>query len=119
MQLEIPITFDEFGWSSLEERAQAERLDLGGLVSQACAYYESELDTGRPATRASGFGPPAGGEARALMIELPEESFRRLGREADLQGIPFERLLAHAALLYLADVDAGRVGERIVRRSTG
>jgi hypothetical protein len=118
MQIEIPITFDEFGWSALEERANAERLGLGGLVAQACTYFASELEGDRAATTAPGFSPPPSGrETRTLTLELGDECVRRLEREAEHQGETLERLLGHATLLYLADVEAGLVANRIVRRT--
>ena len=42
---------------------------------------------------------------------------QRLEQEAERQGLPLARLCEHAALLYLADLDAGRLAERIVRRA--
>ncbi len=118
MRLEIPITFDEFGWSALEDRARDERLSLDELVAQAVTYYERELDEERQATRVPRFSPPAiGRETRRLTIELVDGTMRGLEREAERQGVALERLIGHAALLYLADVEAGRVAERIYRRS--
>ena len=118
VKLEISITFDEFGWSALEEQASAERLELDGLVAMACSYYESELAAGRAATVVPRFGQPAvERETRTLVLELGAECLRRLEQEAERQGLAIERLCEHAALLYLADLDAGRLAERIVRRA--
>lgn len=119
--VEITTTFDEFGWSGLEDEARAERLALDQLVALACTYYASELAADRTATVVPRLGqPPAERverEARTLVLELDEECLRRLEEEAERQGLPLERLCEHAALLYLADLDAGRVAERINRRT--
>lgn len=119
--VEITTTFDEFGWSGLEDEARAERLELNQLVALACTYYASELAADRTATVVPRLGqPPAERverEARTLVLELDEECLRRLEEEAERQGLPLERLCEHAALLYLADLDAGRVAERINRRT--
>jgi hypothetical protein len=118
VKLKIPITFDEFGWSGLEHHARAERLELDRLLALACIYYVSELADERAATAAPSFDKPAlGRETRTLVLELGADLLRRLKQEAERQGLALERLLEHAALLYLADLDAGRLAERIVRRA--
>ncbi|MGZ5359013.1 MAG: hypothetical protein ACXWF9_08465 [Solirubrobacterales bacterium] len=119
--LEISITFDEFGWSELENEARAERVALNQLVGLACSYFASELAADRHATVVPRLGqPPAERierETRTLKLELGDESLRRLEQDAERQGLPLERLCEHAALLYLADLDAGRVAERITGRA--
>lgn len=119
--LEMPITFDQFGWSALEEEADNARLELDQLVALACGYYESELAADRAATLMPRLGqPPAERvkrETRTLTLELGEKCLKHLEEEAERLGLPIERLCEHAALLYLADVDAGRVAERIARRA--
>jgi hypothetical protein len=118
VKLEIPITFDEFGWRALEERASADRLELEQFVALACSYYESELAAERAATVVPRFRrPPADGETRTLELELDDPCLPRLEREAERLGIALERVCEHAVLLFLADLDAGRVAERIVRRA--
>ncbi len=118
MQLQLPIKVDEFVWTALEERSSAERVEVGQLVAQASAYYASELDGGRAASTVPRFAREIrGGESRTLTLELDAASLARLQQEAERQEMPLERLLAHAAILYLADEDAGRVAERVARRA--
>jgi hypothetical protein len=118
IQLQTTITFDRFGWSELSRQAREERLDLAALVARACAYYASELGGERPALIAPRLRPPPlERERRTLTIELDPECLRLLEREAERQELALARLLEHAALLYLADAESGRVAERIVRRA--
>lgn len=113
---EISLTLDAFGWSALEDHARAEGLGLDRLVALACTYYESELAAGRTATRAPRFGKPVTErETRTMVLELNAESRRRLEQEAERQDLGVERLVEHAAIFYLADLDAGRVAARIIR----
>jgi hypothetical protein len=115
MELDISITFDEFGWSVLEDLARAERLGVDRLVALACSYYGSELAAERAATLVPRFDQPAvERETRTLVLELGAKCLRRLEQEAERQGLGLERLCEHAAMLYLADLDAGRVAERII-----
>jgi hypothetical protein len=40
--------------------------------------------------------------------------WRELDKEAERQEVSIERLLAHAIMYFLADLDAGRVEERML-----
>ena len=114
--LEISLGFDEFGWSALQDQAHADGLELDQLIDLACSYYESQLGSDRTAMRVPRFERSAGGrEDRVLQLEMGAETRRRLEQEALRQGVELERLLEHAAMFYLADLDAGRVTEKIVR----
>jgi hypothetical protein len=108
--------FDEFGWSVLEKRAREEKLELDRLLTLACRYYVSELAAGRTATRAPRFAEKAvDRETRSIVLELDARTLRRLEQEAEHQGLGLGRLIEHAAILFIADLDAGRVAERIIR----
>jgi|SRR5215470_12659569 len=114
----MKITFDEFGWSALEERAAEERLGLEGLVSLALTYYESELSSGRAAIEVPRFRRrPNGGETRDMAISIDQASMRRLREEAERRGVSLERLCEHACMLLLADLDSGQVAERVIERA--
>ena len=114
--LEISLGFDEFGWSALQDQAHADGLELDQLIDLACSYYESQLGSDRTAMRVPRFERSAGGrEDRVLQLEMGAETRGRLEQEALRQGVGLERLLEHAAMFYLADLDAGRVTEKIVR----
>ncbi|HEY7267326.1 MAG TPA: hypothetical protein VH501_06495 [Solirubrobacterales bacterium] len=118
MNEEIAITFDDFGWEALEERAAAQRVSLEELLSLALGYYDSELPSGRAATVVPRFrGAPAEGETRTLTLRLEEGTMPRLRREAERRGVALERVCEHAALLFLADLDSGKVAEEVVRRA--
>ena len=115
---EIKITFDEFGWSALEERSADERLGLEEIIALALTYYESELSSGRAAIDVPRFRRlPAQGRTRTVTIEIDQRSMRRLQQEAERRGVPFERLCEHASLFLLADMDSGMVAERVIERA--
>jgi hypothetical protein len=114
--LEISLGFDDFGWGALQDQARADGLELDQLIDLACSYYESQLGSDRTAMRVPRFEPSAGGrENRVVQLEMGTETRRRLEQEAVRQGVGLERLLEYAAMFYLADLDAGRVTEQIVR----
>lgn len=116
----LVLAFDDFGWQALEDEARAEGWELGELLAIACRYYVRELDRdGRVELSAPDWKPPERGSVRELELDLPDESWRTLDREADLQGISLERLVAHAALLFLADADRGRAVRRLAEDESG
>jgi hypothetical protein len=49
-----------------------------------------------------------------IEVEVDEETWSALGKEAARQGVSAERLLEHAMLYYAAEIDAGRLTERIL-----
>jgi hypothetical protein len=116
MQLELSISFSPFGWAGLQERADADGFDPAQVVEQACAYYVSELASGRPAIQVPRSDPDdATRTARRLQLELEDGCAERLALEARRQGVSQERLVRHATLVYLADLDAGRVAARVAQ----
>jgi hypothetical protein len=113
----LTLSFDEFGWQRLESEARHDGAGLDDLLSRAAAYFYDERPTGRAATLAPAFKPDARGEPREVHLEEDAECWEGLEGEAQSQGIPVERLLEHAALLYLADSDSGRLAKRLLDRA--
>lgn len=113
----LTLRFDEFGWQSLESVARRDRETLDDLLSHAAAYFDAERRTSRAAMLAPGFKPGGRGMEREIRLEVNRDCWKGLEDEAGRQGVPLERLLEHAALFYLADIDSGRVAERILGRA--
>ena len=110
----VELTFDDFGWEALEAEAERLQLSLEALIARAAVYFEGEIDKGRPALQ---LPPAASAEGRAnreLELDIREGTWQRLRREASRQSADVERLLEHAALLFLADLDSGRAAERLL-----
>jgi hypothetical protein len=112
----LRLTFDEFGWQSLESEAGGDGQALDELIVRVVAYFDAELRTTRRALLAPWFKPSGRGTPREIEFKLSAAS-ERLGSEASRQGIPLERLLEHASLFYLANLDSGRVADRILGRA--
>jgi hypothetical protein len=54
---------------------------------------------------------------RQIRLEASGDYWEDLESQARRQGPPLERLLEHAALLYLADIDSGRLATRVLDRA--
>ena len=57
--------------------------------------------------------PPADDDEQALFVELDDETWSAVRGEAEEQGVTPDLLALHALLYFVADVDSGRVGERL------
>jgi hypothetical protein len=112
----LTLRFDEFGWESLDSEARRDGETLDDLLSRTAAYFDAERPTRRAALLAPGFKPSGRGTPRQIQLEANRDTWEGLQSEAARQGVPVERLLEHAALLYLADIDSGRVANRVLGR---
>jgi predicted DNA-binding ribbon-helix-helix protein len=117
MRRRLTLSFEEFGWEALVTQAEKEHETLDQLLANACAYFESELGSGRRATRLPRFKPRARGTAREISIELGDLSWERLAGVAEDEGVALENVIEHAAFVYLADVESGRAAEVALRRA--
>jgi hypothetical protein len=111
----VRLRFDRFGCRRLEASRDDEPT-LDGLLALALAHFAAEMRRGRPAAT-----PPRFGDRRSKLaheVELsPMENWRweALEEQAGRWGIAVERLVEHALLLYLADLDFGRIPSRLAR----
>jgi hypothetical protein len=116
---EVTLSLEDFGRTSLESRARDLDVPVSALVRQAALYYLTVRGSERSALRIPRFArEPAGDGRLELSIQLDEADWSALEVEAVHQRVPVERLLEHAALMFLADVDSGRVAVRIVEEDT-
>lgn len=89
--------------------------DAASELRLAVSFYLSERDADRPGWAYPGFLPaePAATEP-VVSVDLEPDLWRELALEAERQGVPIERLAAHAAIYFAAELDAGRITKRIV-----
>jgi hypothetical protein len=112
----LTLALDEFAHASLVSRANLDRVPVDSVVQHAALYYARDLSSGRPASRSPRFRREArAGKGRLeVQLELGEPTWQVLDREAERQAISAEALIEHACLYYLADLDSGRIAERIL-----
>jgi hypothetical protein len=113
---EVALVLEEFSRTSLERRARDLGISISTLVRQAALYYLAVRGSERMAIRMPRFARESEptDEALKVTLELDEADWSALEVEAVHQRVPIERLIAHAATLFLADVDSGRVAVRIL-----
>ena len=81
----------------------------------AMRVYLGDKETNRPGWRYPDFAREAGAEQRAeVVVNVDEELWSAFASEAADQGVSIEQLVEHAALYFAAELDSGRVTERIL-----
>jgi hypothetical protein len=115
VQRMVTLALEEFGASTLEAEAERYSVSPAELGGHAVRYYLSDRDSGRMALRVPQLSQePAGKPVVALSIDLDADIWRELEEEAQNQQVSVERLLVHAIVYFLADLDAGRVERRML-----
>jgi hypothetical protein len=115
----LTLKFDEFGWESLESEARRQGETLDDLLSRAAAYFNANRSTRRAAMLVPGFKPGRRGTPCHIQLEVSRDCWEGLESEAGRRGVPLKRLLEHAALLYLADLDFHRLANCVVGHAGG
>jgi hypothetical protein len=84
-------------------------------VESALRCYLGDRGMDRPAWPYPGFlrGSETQGDEQ-VAFEVEEGLWREFGEEAEKQGVTVEQLVEHAAFYFAAELDAGRVTQRIL-----
>ena len=112
MTKSMTLRLDSFGRQALSEFAEEQHDSASTVVRMASLYYLADRDSGRQAWRVPRFTrDPL--NVDGLDVDLDDVTFEALRQEAMGQGVEPARLAEHALLYYLADLDGGRVVERL------
>lgn len=114
MKRPVAVRLSKLSLTALGAEAGGRRDDVAANLERAVRVYLSDGNLGRPGWTY----PEALREARSddVELELPiEESlWRALKEEAGKQGVSMSHLAGHAALYYAAELDAGRITQRVL-----
>jgi hypothetical protein len=113
MRRSLTLALDDFGQATLQVEAARLSLSTAELVGQATLYYLEDRPSGRPALRVPRFSRDPAEKTIDLELELDHHTWEELELESMRQGVTVERLVEHAALYLMADLDSGRVATRI------
>jgi hypothetical protein len=117
---ELEVT--DFLRRALEQEARRHGLSISKLLARAALYYLLERKSDRLAVRVPPTyrDVPSGTKDSVLLvtIELRASEWNEFERAAASDGISVERLLQHAALLFLADLESGHVAARLLGSAT-
>jgi hypothetical protein len=112
----VTLTLGEFALEGLAAEGESDDSDrIPARAVRALRYYLSDSESGRPDWPYPTFLRSNGsGGGTALEVSIDDVVWRSLEREADRQGVSVQQLAEHAALYFAADLDAGRITQRIL-----
>jgi hypothetical protein len=120
LQRLLTLSLEEFGASTLEAEADRYSVSTARLAQRAVRYYLSDRDSNRMALRVPRLSQERARQpALVLTLDLDSDSWNELKQEAERQEVSLERLLEHAIIYFLADLDAGRVEGRALGEEAG
>jgi hypothetical protein len=101
-----------FAQTSLDRLVRGIRRSPNSAFRTAVIYYLADKGEARPSWRARQFRrePESGG---GVDVAFDDETWVALEAEAEEQGVTPEALAVHALLYLLADLDSGRLGDRL------
>jgi hypothetical protein len=106
------VYLDTFGREALDRLAMRGGGSRGGAVRTAALYYLGDAEAGRAAWQVPSFAS-AEQHRKGVRVRLDEVTRRALAEEAERQGVRPGALAAHAVLYFAADLDSGRLGDRL------
>ena len=110
----LTFQLDRFGREAFEEFVRERGQSPSAAVRLASIYYLADREVRRPAWSAPRC-VTASNDAREVTVRLDKETWQALHAEADRQDVSAADLTRHAVLYFLADVDGGRVADRLER----
>ena len=109
----VDVTLSELAFQALT--SDGADVDVPLRLESAVRCYLGDRDSGRPAWSYPAFlrGSETRGEVR-VQLEVPGGLWQDFEEEATRQGVTVEQLAEHAAFYFAAELDAGRVTQRIL-----
>jgi predicted transcriptional regulator len=109
----VTLKLDNFSRAALDRLAERGKGSDAKAVRAAVLYYLADRDSNRPAWRAPRWSQGRADATQDLEIELDDDTWRALSDEAAQQEVSPDFLALAALLYYVADLDSGRVAERL------
>jgi hypothetical protein len=112
---EVELVLDEFALEEVERLAGRLGVPRARVVARAVRHWLDEQAQGRLAARplAPQDDRAASAHAIPLAVDLPPADWDAVRRAADAHAVAPERVIIHAVLLLLADLDSGRLAARV------
>ena len=114
---EVELALDEFALEEVERLAGRLEVPRARVVARAVRYWLHEQAKGRLAARplAPQDDRVASAPAIPLAVALPLADWEAVRQAAGAYEVEPERVVIHAVLLLLADLDSGRLAARVAR----
>ena len=113
MAKDVTLHLDDFGHAALERLASRRDSEPDTAVMTACLYYLRDRESGRAGWPVARFTRADADATATITVTLDGETWNALRDEAERQGVPAETLALHAVMYFIADLDSGRVADRL------
>jgi hypothetical protein len=113
MSKSMTLRLDRFGSQALADFAEERHDSASMVVRTASLYYLADRESGRSAWLVPRFLQASPPGTDRLEVDLDDETWKALANEARGQGVEPARLVEHALLYFLADLDGGRLADRL------
>lgn len=111
----VSVELSEFAFEALAGEASPDTGSLSPRLIQAIRLYLSDKEVERPGWRYPAWRQGREtGAMRSIDLSIDEDLWSELATEAIQQGTSVDRLAEHAALYFAAELNAGRITERIL-----
>ena len=111
----VSVELGEFAYQALGGEDEKGAALVSARLPRVIEAYLADRDRGRPSwTYPAHLQEKEGQRTVPVELEIGVRSYDELGEEARQRGVSFGQLVGHAALYYLAEVDAGRMTQRIL-----
>ncbi len=110
----VTVLVSELSFKALEGEGGSGPGHVRARLVRAVRLYLNDRDSNRPGWAYPAFLPDRGRGAVKVELSVEEDLWRAFEEEAGRQDVSTSQLVEHAALLYAADVDAGRITQRIL-----
>jgi hypothetical protein len=118
---EVELALDEFALEEVERLAGRLEVPRARVVARAVRHWLDEQARGRLAARplAPQDDRAASAHAIPLAVDLPPSDWDAVRQAAEAYELDPERVIIHAVLLLLADLDSGRLAARVAGSPDG
>jgi hypothetical protein len=112
---QVELVLDGFAREALGGQVARAGVSEARLIEQAVRHWLEVRGSQRLSVRAPRFGQSGSVTATRVRVRvrLAGSEWEALERSAADQGVTLERLLVHVVMLFLADLDSGRLAVRV------
>jgi hypothetical protein len=114
MSRDVTLKMDPFGAKAFGELAKRHGGSTSRVLRMAAHYYLADSDDERLGWRVPSLAEEGADRRRvAVQVQLDDATWTALAREARRQRVAVGTLATHAVLYFIADVDNGRLAQRM------
>lgn len=114
MKRTVAVSLSKLSLMALGAEAGGSGDDVAANLERAVRVYLGDGALGRPGWAYPGALREAGPAGTEMELSFDRELWRALQGEATRQGVSASKLAGHAALYYAAELDAGRITQRVL-----